>query len=301
MIFQVILTVASAAVKGVAYVNAEPEADWKVTVNAPAIPGGGIVPRALYLRHGDVALKPGEEPGPATDPRISGPFNRHKESTTDNLNAGRTSVSDDPYAAQRSQGRGDAVSEAAMRYDQNAAIRQKARRVIYDDDGHAVPNARYSEDDLKRFDAAQTGRASGDFGTFAQGTRGELLNRGVNQQASNHSTILTNPEHSEKVLAYDVDVGVCYFDEAEMNQLRRMADWRWCGPLEKDWRAPGQKEPDNEYEYYGFATISGASLAKVGMLKASSGILDTLQINGKRNVLPFQAQNFPAKDGTRVA
>lgn len=301
MVFEIILTVARAAGGGMAYVNGEPEADWKVTVNAPEIPGGGIVPRALYLRHGDAALKPGEAPGTATDPRLGGPFNRHKESTTDSLNAGRAESTDDPYAAQRRQGRGNAASEAAMRYDQNAAIRQKTRRVIYDDDGHAVPNARYSEDDLTRFDAAKTGAASGDFGTFAQGTREAQLKRGVNQQATNHSTILTNPEHSEKVLAYDVDVGVCYFDEVEMNQLRRMADWRWCEPGKKDWKKPEQEEPDNEHEYYRSATIAGANVSKLDPLNASSGILETLQINGKRNVLPLQAQNYPGVDRTRVA
>ncbi len=301
VVFQVFLTLAKQVTRDVAYVNAEPGAGWKVTVNAPEIPGGGIVPRALYLRHGSGTLKPGEEPGTPADRRLSGPFNRHKESTTDNLNAGRAQGSDDPYAAQRKQGHGDAASEAAMRYDQNAAIRQKTRRVIYDDDGHAVPNSPYGEDDLKRFDAARTGGASGAFGTFAQGVREELLKRGVNQQATNHSTILTNPEHSEKVLAHDVDVGVCYFDEAEMSQLRRMADWRWCEPMEKDWREPGQEEPDNEHEYYASAKFEKKNLADIGMLKASSGILGTLQINGERNVLPFQAQNDPGDNGTRVA
>ena len=86
-----------------------------------------------------------------------------------------------------------------------------------------------------------------------------------------------------------------------MNQLRRMADWRWCEPKDKDWKRPGQEESDQEHKYYGLATFDAKNLADVDMLKASSGILNTLRINGARNALPFQAQNDPGDDGSRVA
>lgn len=291
--FEVVLDVVGLFGGRMAYVNGDPDAGWKVTVNAPEVPDGGIVPSALYLGSGD--SRPSATTG---DPRIKGPFNRHKESTIDNLNAGRASSNDDPYMTQRSGGHGNAASEAAMRYDQNAAIRQQTRRVIYDNKGNKVGGASYSEDDLKQFD--EQGRTSEAFGKFAQSTRMQLLQKGMDQQATNHSTILTNPEHSEKVLAYDVDVGVCYFDTAEMHQLRRMADWRWCKPEKGDWKSPDQKE-DKEHEYYWSAIFDNKKLIDVDTLNAEGGILNDLQINGKRNVLPWQARNDSGDDGTRIA
>ncbi len=53
-----------------------------------------------------------------------------------------------------------------------------------------------------------------------------------NPNATDHSTILTNPEHAEKVLAYDVAVG--WLDETkitpeDMNQFRQFAHWMFIG------------------------------------------------------------------------
>lgn len=296
----------------VAYANADPEKQWSVEVNAPAVPSGGIEPRALYLARGNGQKREGETPSGlktatgADDPRVRGPFNRHKESAADALNAARAAGNDDPYAGQRASGHGDAASEAGMRYEQNAAIRQKARRHIYAEDGSLQSDSPYSEADVKKLNAEQNGEIRNTrFGDYAQETRMGLLAKGVDQQATNHSTILTNPVHSEHVLAYDVDVGVCYFNAAELNQLRRMADWRWCMPKKDD--IGSDQKVDNEHEYYLSAKVGGRGLGELGKYNSQlveeggRNCLETLRINGERNTWPLQANNDAGGNGPRVA
>ncbi|SOY53469.1 T6SS effector phospholipase Tle3 domain-containing protein [Cupriavidus taiwanensis] len=289
-----------------AYANAEPDRHWSVNISAPAVPGGGIVPRALYLPRGSGQKLEGETPSGlktstgADDARVSGPFNRHKESATDALNPNRAAGADDPYARQRASGHGDGASEAAMRYDQNAAIRQKARRYIYAEDGSLQPDSPYSEKDVEKLDAKRHDEIRNTrFGEFAQETRMGLLAKGVDQQASNHSTILTNPAHSEEVLAYDVDVGVCYFNSAELDQLRRMADWRWCKPKTDDIGSDLKK--DNEWEYHALASVGGQGMSDINAFNSMSGTLDRLRINGARNSWPLQAANNPSGNDHNVA
>ena len=44
--------------------------------------------------------------------------------------------------------------------------------------------------------------------------------------ATDHSTIMTNPMHAERALAYDVPVGVCSIKADALRRLRVAADWR---------------------------------------------------------------------------
>lgn len=275
---------------------ASPDQHWSVPVNAPKVPCGGIEPKARYLARGNGQMLPGETYSSDDSPWVTGPFNRHKQSSGDALNPNRTDAgSGDTYARLRSSGRGDAATEAAMHYDHNAGIRQKARRVLYDDDGTPKLDASFSDDDVRKMNAAHHKEIKGtEFGKFEQETRMGLLAKGVDLQATNHSTILTNPMHSERVLAYDVDVGICYFNETQMNQLRRMADWRWC--------RPEKGEPnDKEFQYYSEATFEEMRLGKHDQFNDALGALTPLRINGKRNALPLQANNGTSDNGTQVA
>ncbi len=52
--------------------------------------------------------------------------------------------------------------------------------------------------------------------------------------ATDHSTILTNPRHAEKALAYDVAIGVGHISEKAMRELRVIADWRLLIDLDKN-------------------------------------------------------------------
>ena len=126
---------------------------------------------------------------------------------------------------------------------------------------------------------------------------------GEDAQATNHSTILTNAMHAEHVLAYDVDVGLCHFDELLMNQLRRMADWRWCSPVEDDEYPPGRdSESDDEFTYYNTkeALYRGSALAKHELLDANQGAVKAIGIPDARNPGRFDAHHMPP-DGPRYA
>lgn len=311
-VFQVVLWGSSAVGAKLANLNASPDDGWKVRVNAPEVPCKGIEPKSLYLPGGDgSSFRPGEVR--EGDSRIEGPFNRYKESASDALNPKRhTFEGEDPYAEQRKElGQGDTASEAAMRYDQNAGIRQRARRAIYTDGGHRQLLGRagvlnpwgFTEEDVGKLSAQGHGDIKGsNFESFEKTERMGLLAKGANQQATNHSTILTNPDHSEHVLAYDVDVGLCKFNNVQMNQLRRMADWRWCKPRPEkgDDFPPGRKpEQDNEFEYYDTAKLKSKPLAEQDKFVAEKGALTILQIAHKRNRLPvFQAHHQSGKSDT---
>ena len=61
--------------------------------------------------------------------------------------------------------------------------------------------------------------------------------------ATDHSTILTNPMHAERALAYDVAVGVCRIKPDQLRRLRVAADWRLLGALNKT-------DPAKSFEEY---------------------------------------------------
>ncbi|PLT15982.1 MULTISPECIES: DUF3274 domain-containing protein [Ralstonia] len=309
-VFQVGLWIGSAVSKSAADLNGRPADDWKVCVNAPEVPCKGIEPKSLYLASNSW-FRFGEPLGNG-DPRIKGPFNRYKESASDSLNPKReTFEGEDAYAEQRKTGHGDAASEASMRYDQNAGIRQKARRAIYDGSGdkqwfgpdgalNVFGGKRFNEDDIKKMSAANHDDIKGtDFEVFEKSERMGLLAKGADQQATNHSTILTNPEHSEHVLAYDVDVGLCQFSNVQMNQLRRMADWRWCKPEDGDDFPPGRERADDkEFQYYETALLGGKRLMEAPKFDPDQGALTVLDIKAERNVLPVLQSHHKKPDDT---
>lgn len=234
-------------------VNADPPKGWKVIVNAPAVPNP-IEPRTIRLYHaqedptGQQPADDGQVPKAGT---VSGVFNQGPESHTDALNpAGR---SNDVYDAYREKGQGDAAyeSEAALRYEHNAGVRQLARRKAGDPHEEAVAQM-HKDGDLSdaRFEA---------FREFDAEKRKYFLREARDLNATNHSTILTNAEHSERVLAYDVNVGVCMMPAEQMNWLRRFADWRYCDSKNKDMR---------EWSwYYGTGRIEGDRLEDLGNYK----------------------------------
>ncbi|MBA4230172.1 MAG: ribonuclease G [Ralstonia sp.] len=272
-------------------VNGVPPKDWVVHINAPEVPSTGITPRARRLPHGTGELKAGETRSP--DGHILGPFNVHYESARDALNRKREFPKDsDPYAAQRPTGHGNAQSEAAMRYDQNAGLRQRARRHAYDEEGKLNKDAPFNDQDIQKMDAARHHELRGTaLGNYIESQRIKQFEEGDRQQPSNHSTILTNPEHAEHVLAYDVDVGVCLFDAQDMAQFRRMADWRWCKPQPRNGdEYPAGRDPakDNEYEYYHSeqATLEGKPLEEDPRFVESKGAVAAIQIPGERYVRP---------------
>ena len=98
--------------------------------------------------------------------------------------------------------------------------------------------------------------------------------------ATDHSTIMTNPMHAERALAYDVPVGVCNIKVQALRRLRVAADWRLL-----EWVDDTSSAKKFE-EYFTSATIDELTIAKWvgrenGPVSMPSSIID------KRENLPF--------------
>lgn len=186
-------------------VNAMPEKDWAVPINAPVLPEP-IAPRAR--RYGaDQDFDEGKDPARDALARAGDP----------------NKLRDDPYGEVLQQpGLGDADTEAAYRYELKARLRLAENRgVIPKDDPQAQRQT------LQRLLAE-------------------------NPNATDHSTILTQPMHAEKALAYDVAVGWVdpgRIGAAEMRLFRQFAHWMMLdGPLDP----PSYLVPFTQYWAEGF-------------------------------------------------
>ena len=114
---------------------------------------------------------------------------------------------------------GDEASEAQLRYEDRARLRMKARRAEMTDKQSKVVGE--DEPDL----------ASPEYRQWRNGQIAEFLNEAVNQNATDHSTIVTNAMHIEKATAYDVAIGECLLTNRDWNELRVEADWRYSFAL----------------------------------------------------------------------
>ena len=189
---------AATSVMGLFRVNAEPDKDWEIPIDAPALPEP-FVPLARRYGVDSDTFDEGYDPeGSARDRNKSDPdcgrdetYGTHRTQTTQD---GRQT--DAPM--------GNEETEAYLRYQHKARMRMQDRRGGAEQ--AAVP-------------------ASRRIATF--------LNQGVNQVATDHSTIMTQPMHAEKALAYDVAIGICTLSETDWRELRVEADWRYAKVLEK--------------------------------------------------------------------
>ncbi|WP_051378717.1 T6SS effector phospholipase Tle3 domain-containing protein [Derxia gummosa] len=206
---------------GLSAINAEPERNRRLPITAPPISDEGVLPKALRMHAGQV---------------LAGPFDEGSESAEDNL-ATHSAIDDPDDVYNRARGtlglkaQGDADSEAQLRYEHHARVRMDARA---------------SREDTLRDEAEEVradGHLSERFRQWSDARRAEYLVSGRNQNATDHSTILTNPMHAQAVLAYDIALGYARFTESDWMEFRQMADWRWVGAAET-W------EPAKEYAAY---------------------------------------------------
>ena len=100
-----------------------------------------------------------------------------------------------------------------------------------------------------------------------------MLKDSLDAHATDHSSILTNPMHAEKALAYDVAIGVCTLSEQDWRELRVEADWRYLKGL----RAAGHPHGYlSEYFSSGFmAKQPLEEWVKSGEACRPAGIVDT--------------------------
>ncbi|CAE6819864.1 T6SS effector phospholipase Tle3 domain-containing protein [Paraburkholderia aspalathi] len=202
-------------------VNADPPKDWVVPVTAPKLDESTrFKPQAI--RYGKVSeVKDGDD---------TSDFNEGYDPSAAARNADKTNLQDsDPYDSFKGTGalaaQGNEQTEAAQRYEDHAVLRMEARRAKNDDWVDEQGNVAGEDDPTK---------ASADYTKWRDEQITEILSEGEENNPTNHSTIMTNPMHAEKALAYDVAVGLCYLSDADLHDLRLEADWRFVSGLSKD-------------------------------------------------------------------
>ena len=201
--------------------NASPDKDWKIELTAPdlALP---FTPQSL--RFGEVSDQFDEGYDPAGESRQAG-----KQRTPDDdyfanheIPRGGLQGEEKRLEVQRMDiAKGTADDEARLRYEQRAVLRAQAIREEKSAAGKKV------EQEMPR------ATPSADYMTWRSARVEEMMSNQAGAFATDHSTIMTNPLHAERVLAYDVPVGVCNIKSDALRKLRVAADWRLLKALEE--------------------------------------------------------------------
>ncbi|ALX11326.1 hypothetical protein P350_07090 [Burkholderia cepacia JBK9] len=227
-------------------VNALPPKEWEIPITAPMLDKETrFFPKAL--RYGkpsgacDAHGKPIEEGrfNEGYDPPSAG-RDANKEGKRDDDPYDNFDTKSEKFATESDalKAQGDAASEAAQRYEDHSILRMEARR---------SGNRRWVDKDGKVVGEDNPESASADYTEWRNKEIFQILNGGDKNNPTNHSTIMTNKDHAEKALAYDVAIGLCYLTELDFYKLRIEADWRFIGDLDDS--HPSQKF--SEYLSYG--------------------------------------------------
>ena len=73
--------------------------------------------------------------------------------------------------------------------------------------------------------------ASDDYKAWRTKKIKEALAENIKAPATDHWSIVTNPDHAKMALAYDIPVGVNHIKQKDMQVFRQMADWRYLKAL----------------------------------------------------------------------
>jgi hypothetical protein len=200
-------------------INELPPNNWKTALEAPRLGENGFLPQAYHLGQRDDRFDGGRDA-----PGFSRNTKRQRDAT--DPYGVNTKLPADPQNPEADPGtdaaQGDEDTEMSLMYEHHAYLRMRARR-----DKKFVANDGKTtlEDDLPN--------AGDDYKTWRTEKIQKFLAETVNTSATDHSSILTNPDHSEKALAYDIPVGVLNITKQDLTELRKLADWRYLDNLEK--------------------------------------------------------------------
>ncbi|PMS37404.1 hypothetical protein B0G57_11631 [Trinickia symbiotica] len=204
-------------------INADPPSGWTIPVDAPKL-DEPFEPEAMrYGRVSEIVVD-----------GLKSRFNETYDPPSAARNAQKSEGeknADDPYDTFHSsdpalQRQGTLESEAAQRYEDHALMRQEARR----NENFGATKGWVSRDG-KVLGEDDLAKATLEYKRWRNGQIGKILKDGNKNNPTNHSTILTNPTHAEKALAYDIAIGLCYLSERDWKTLRIEADWRFCNGL----------------------------------------------------------------------
>ena len=221
--------------------NASPHKDWKIELNAPDL----LPPfKPQSLRFGQTSEEFDEGYEPPGESRQAG----KQRAPGDDLLAdheippgGLQGQAGKNEAKRMDSARGTADDEARLRFEQRAVIRTQAIREGKSPAGQKVQQEMPNATPDAEYQAWRSTRIA------------EMMSSQAGAYATDHSTILTNPMHAERALAYDVAVGVCRIKPDQLRKLRVAADWRLLDGLDKDNPAKAFKE------YFAAATIHEVS------------------------------------------
>ncbi|KQV49878.1 DUF3274 domain-containing protein [Massilia sp. Root335] len=192
-------------------INALPDNSWETPLNAPPLPAPFEPKSKRFGKIGDVFDEGTDAPG----------ANRDQERVRDG---------DDPYNTEKAGvAEGNKDTEAALRYEHHALLRMRARREdLYKDSDESKGLYRKSEHVTEEDNLSG---ASADYTAWRTKKIKETLAENIKAPATDHSSIMTNPDHAEKALAYDIPVGVSRIKSDDMRMFRQMADWRYLKGL----------------------------------------------------------------------
>jgi hypothetical protein len=221
---------------------------------------------------------------------VSDRFDQGYDSPGQSRNRNRARTAGDPYAGDTAitqrQGvereesdaaKGDADSEAALRYEDHARLRMQARR-----EGYAKKTDEYvdSEDHLEQ--------ATSDYTAWRDKKIKNYLADNIDTHATDHSTIMTNGMHAQKALAYDVAVGLCQIRDEDLHTLRKTADWRFMSGLDKS-------DPHSVFaEYFELGRINDVSPDEWANAPGSTGGMPGKIVDRREHGVP---QSHPRQGG----
>jgi hypothetical protein len=230
------------------HINADPPEKWSIPIAAPKL-DEPFEPEAM--RYGCVSE--------ICVDGLKSRFNESYDPPSAARNARKSEAekqADDPYDTFESSepamhAQGTRQTEAAQRYEHHAVMRQEARR----NEGHGRTQG-WVDKDGKVIGEDDLANATLEYKVWRNGQIGKILTEGSKNNPTNHSTILTNPMHAEKALAYDIAIGLCYLSERDWKTLRIEADWRFGDGLDKS-------NPNKKYsEYFSYGDYGGELLHK---------------------------------------
>ncbi len=220
-----------------------PNKTWEVPLEAPAL-DEPFVPKTM--KYGspmkEIALTG------ADGVTVKGQFNESYDPPSAARDASKSTAEkneNDPYdsfkgdpsklgsgeAAAATDAQGTEASEAAQRYEDHAVLRQEARRDVQD--LHIKPADWVTKDGVV-VGEDNPSNASADYSAWHRNRISTILLDGQRNNPTNHSITMTNSEHAEKALAYDLAIGVCHLSADDWWKLRIEADWRMWRGLDKD-------------------------------------------------------------------
>lgn len=206
-------------------INALPHKDWQIPIDAPKLDE--------FLPQGRRFGKNGQFDQTYAPPGQSRAIDRAQ-------GAGEPYTGDRPIVTKQGEeqreatdaAKGDERSEAALRYEDHARLRMQARREGL---------VKKTEVSVKAEDKLED--ASPEYIAWRDKEIKTYLAANIDVHASDHSTIMTNGDHAEKALAYDVAIGVCQIRTEDLHKFRIAADWRYLKGLDEG-------DPIKEFEKY---------------------------------------------------